>query len=233
MMTLTCDRCERTFEVDETAGAEKAACPHCGDVARIPRSAAMPTAPLHSASAIGVSGAERPRTDVAGAVGADGGEQTLAVVRQAMFRAHPFWFLIMLACIVGGLGMAGFFASSVAGSPLALVGLGIAAVGAIWWLAWWLAPHRWVKLTITTKRSIRQTGIVMRETSEVLHRHVTNVVIKQGAVDRLLNVGYLGLDTAGQGGEPGREPGRTNIEIEIYNIPKPYEVKSIIDKYRF
>ena len=56
----------------------------------------------------------------------------------------------------------------------------------------------------------------------MLHDHVRSVDITQTFADRMLNVGYIGIDSAGQDG----------IEIEINDIPRPYDVKAIIDRYR-
>jgi uncharacterized membrane protein YdbT with pleckstrin-like domain len=141
-----------------------------------------------------------------------------------MFRAHPFWYSLMVLLFVGGL------VAAVMGAPLATVGgplpgLAITGVAALWWLVWWAAPHRWVKLIITTKRTIRQEGIVVRRTSEVLHNHIRNVKIEQTFLNRLLGVGRLSIDAAGGSDE---EP----IEIEMRHVPRPYQVKELIDRYR-
>jgi uncharacterized membrane protein YdbT with pleckstrin-like domain len=156
-----------------------------------------------------------------------------------MFRAHPFWFTLMLLFVVGGIVLAAMAKTSprFATMPwMFWVGVGVSAAGVLWWLGWWAAPHRWVKLVITNKRTIRQEGIVMRRTSEVLHSHVTNITINQGLLQRILNVGSIAIDSAGQGGdvrstESGKDS-RSNIEIEVHNIPRPYAVKQLIDRHR-
>ena len=79
-----------------------------------------------------------------------------------------------------------------------------------------------VKLEISNKRTVRKEGIVRRNSSEVLHDHVRNVEIRQSFLQRLTNVGYLGISSSGQDG----------IEIEVRDLPKPYELKSLIDAYR-
>ena len=38
----------------------------------------------------------------------------------------------------------------------------------------------------------------------------------------MLNVGYIGISSSGQDG----------IEIEVRDIPRPYDVKELIDEYR-
>ena len=49
-----------------------------------------------------------------------------------------------------------------------------------------------------------------------------NIQIEQGFWNRVFNVGTIGISSSGQDG----------IEILIANIPKPDEVKKVIDHYR-
>jgi phage FluMu protein Com len=206
LIEIKCDRCEQIFEVAEPPADGKVTCPRCGDVNRVAAVEAMrgqaPAPSMRSA----------PTSQMVGR------EQTLLVVRQPMFRAHPGWYSLMVLLFIGGI-VACFV-------PGGLVfGLPIAGVALLWWLIWWAAPHRWVKLTITNKRTIRQEGIVMRKTSEVLHNHIRGIKIEQSVIDRLLNVGDLSIDSAG-GSEA--EP----IEIRMNDAPGPYAIKELIDRHR-
>ena len=221
-ITITCDKCDKRFEVDDVDAGKRASCPYCGDVNRVPAKRTV------AGRSVGAAQAQ----DRAGSTQAIADEPVLAVVRQAMFRAHPLVYSLLVIGIVGGLLLAILASASFVAAPLAIPGLALAAVATIALIVWWLAPHRWTKLTITTRRTIRQEGIVMRKTSEVLHSNVTNVIIEQGLIGRLLDVGYLGLDTAGQGGLANAAGVRSSIEIEIWNVPKPYEVKKLIDGQR-
>ena len=240
LITLTCDKCDKPFEIEDDASGEKVSCPYCGDITRVP--AAQPGAAAVSAataSAARTPPATTQRTGKSATSGSDP-ETIVAVVRQGMFRAHPFWYLLMVLVFLGGIVLAVLSTTmqqlAANSGWLLWVGSGMAALGVLWWLGWWAAPHRWVKLTITNKRTIRQEGIVMRKTSEVLHKHVTNVTIEQTLLGRLLDVGYIGIDSAGQGGEvEGSEDQhhrRSAIEIEVDHIPHPFRIKEIIDRYR-
>jgi uncharacterized membrane protein YdbT with pleckstrin-like domain len=207
MIEIVCDNCERTFEVSDDHAEGKVECPMCGDVNRVPAAAPAPAA---RAAAI-----DLPPASAA--------EKEIRVVRPAMFRAHPFRYLLVLLMAVGGLVLA-----IAAGTSdriwgwLSWVGLVLCAAGAIWWIMWWLAAHLWIKVTITNKRTIRHEGIVRRHSTEVLHDHVRSVDINQNFLQRICKVGYIGIDSAGQDG----------IEIEIRDIPGPYEIKKLIDRYR-
>lgn len=195
MIHIECDNCERTFEVDPGEVDEKVACPFCGDVNRVPD----------------------------GPVAASGAEQEIRRIHPAMVRAHPFRFLAIMILLAGGIAGAVWLTGREDGLrwlkwPCLLVSL--FAVG--WWVAWYLGAHLWVKLTISNKRTVRAEGIIRRYTSEVLHEHVRNVEIRQTFLQRIFDVGYLGISSAGQ----------DDIEIEVRDVPKPYEIKKIIDRHR-
>lgn len=149
------------------------------------------------------------------------------IVRQAMFRAHPFLYSLMVLTILLGISwaIAALMQSQWARWHLWL-GVIVAIAGGAWWLTWWAAPRRWVKLIITNKRTIRQEGIVVRKTSEVLHTHIRNVKIEQSVLQRLLGVGSIAIDSAGGSDHENM------IEIEMSNVAKPYDVKAVIDQYR-
>jgi Bacterial PH domain len=87
---------------------------------------------------------------------------------------------------------------------------------------WWLSclGHR---LIVTDRRTILRTGLLGKFTNEVLHSHVRNIQISQSLFQRLMHVGAIGISSSGQAG----------IEIFIRGIPNPYDVKTIIDHYRF
>jgi len=151
-----------------------------------------------------------------------GPEEKICVVHPAMFRAHPGRYLLLVLLFIGGIAglITGFVKEPYAW--LRFVGGPALLAAVIWWFWWWFFSTVCVKLEITNKRSIRQEGFVRRSSTEVLHDHVRSVDITQSVMQRMLNVGYIGIDSAGQDG----------IEIEIGDIPRPYDVKAIIDRYR-
>ncbi|MBX3372518.1 MAG: PH domain-containing protein [Phycisphaeraceae bacterium] len=168
----------------------------------------------------------------AGAAGAAGAgaagpipEQHLCTVRPAMFRAHPFRFMALAVLFMLGVALA--IAASLPGGSglpgwLRWPGMLLGAGAIIAWLWWWTVSTLWVRLEISTKRTIRWSGIVHRHSTEVMHDHVRSVDIRQGFIQRLFRTGTIGIDSAGQEG----------IEIIVDDIPDPYEIKKIIDRYR-
>jgi membrane protein YdbS with pleckstrin-like domain len=205
MIEIICDNCERTFEVADELGGGKAPCPSCGDINRVPGPA-------------GPSPAARPRAPRREETEA---ERDVRVVRPAMFRAHPFLALLLLALVFGGVA-GGIYGFAQPLPWLGWAGLVFAGIGVIWWGIWWLAAHLWVRVTISNKRTIWHEGIIKRHSTEVLHDHVRSVDIRQTFLQRIFNVGYIGIDSAGQDG----------VEIQIRDIPAPYEIKKLIDRYR-
>lgn len=151
-----------------------------------------------------------------------GPEKEIYQVRPAMFRAHPFRYSLLVAIFLGGgvLTIWGVLPEHSSGWSWLGTLMIVAAVAS--WVVWFVGVHLWVKLSISNKRTIRQEGIIRRHTSEVLHDHVRNVEIKQSFFQRIFNVGYLGISSSGQ----------DDIEIEARDLPKPYEIKALIDQYR-
>ncbi len=225
MITIQCDNCDKMFEVADSEAGGKAACPACGDVNRVPVPTA--TAPIAigtpvtvpTTAAVTAPGPAAPR-----AAHGVSGEQEIAVIRPAMFRAHPFKYLLLLLVFGGGVALAIWsFNIDPAWKWWALVGGGVLIlVAGVWWLKWWVAASRWIKLTITNKRTIRQEGIIRRHTTEVMHDHVRSVDIEQNFLQRIMNVGTVGIDSAGQ----------DEIEIRVDDLHTPFRVKEIIDRYR-
>lgn len=233
MINVTCDNCDKPFEVDDDAQpGEKVSCPYCGDINRMP--APPQRVPATAGAPVVAKGKRLPEVPE-GAMphkqvsqpAQEAEEKNVMVVRQAMFRAHPFLYSLMVLVILLG---ATWAIAAVVQTQWARwhvwLGLIVALLGVTWWLVWWGAPHRWVKLIITNKRTIRQEGIVVRKTSEVLHTHIRNVKIEQSVLQRVLGVGSISIDTAGGSDE------KNMIEIQMDNVAKPYDVKSVIDQYR-
>lgn len=202
MIRIECDNCERTFEVDPAKVAD----------------GKMPCPLCGDVNRVPQEGS----AEAAGLPPDSGPEREILNVHPAMFRAHPFRGLALVLLGAGGATLAiwGFTADGKA----FLGWLGVIAILAAvaWWVVWLVSSHFWVKLAISNKRTVRHEGIVRRHTSEVLHDHVRNVEIRQSFFQRILKVGYLGISSSGQEG----------IEIEVHDLPKPYELKALIDQYR-
>src|SRR5688572_10710753 len=103
MITIQCDNCDKMFEVADSEAGGKAPCPACGDVNRVPPSA-VATATVPAAAAAASTAAAAPRS-AAPSMGSEG-EKEIVVIRPAMFRAHPFKYLLLVLVFAGGVTLA-------------------------------------------------------------------------------------------------------------------------------
>jgi membrane protein YdbS with pleckstrin-like domain/phage FluMu protein Com len=208
MTKISCDNCEKIFEAPAEKAGSKMPCPHCGDINRVPAEEAPAPAPASSGAAAAESGRE----------------EELCVVRPAMFRAHPFRYLLIIMLLLCGPALAvwSWTSETFPAWIVTWLGIPVSAGGAIWFVGWWVSSHFWRKLVVSNKRTVRHEGIVTRHTTEVLHDHVRSVDIRQSFLQRVLSVGAIGIDSAGQDG----------VEIEMHDIPRPYDVKKVIDRFR-
>jgi uncharacterized membrane protein YdbT with pleckstrin-like domain len=90
----------------------------------------------------------------------------------AMFRAHPFWFILFVLLILAG-------------------GLGILI------LLYWYIKARATTLTVTEHEITFEQGILSKDRTGVSLRHVRAVRVTQGFVNRILGVGTVEISTAG------------------------------------
>jgi membrane protein YdbS with pleckstrin-like domain len=217
VIRIQCDKCDETIEVDDSRAGEKIDCPHCGDVNRIPEAAAAAppagAAPAPQAAPVGAPGQPADRPTEMGLPPDHGPEKHVISVRPAMFRAHPFVGTLTTLLTLAGIVAAIYFQ--------AVWWLLATAAGLIVILVWSILRLS-VCLKITNKRCLLQEGLLSRSTSEVLHDHVRNVQTDQSLLERVLNVGSVGISSSGQGG----------IEIQVSGVPNPGKIREIVDAYR-
>ncbi|QDT09884.1 PH domain-containing protein [Planctomycetes bacterium K23_9] len=123
-------------------------------------------------------------------------EKTVYVASPSMFRNHPIAFV--LTCV------------------LCLVGVGLPFM-----LAWWIRSKS-TELTVTDLRTRLHRGWLSRSITEVWHRDVRNVQLHQSFIQRIFDVGRIGVSSAGQDG----------IEIDVSGLRNPDQIKGIIDEHR-
>ncbi len=102
-------------------------------------------------------------------------EQVLYEEHPAMFRNHPFLFIL---CII----------------LIAAFGLGLIIL-----LIWWLQTLG-TKLTVTNERITLRKGILSKYTNEVFHTDIRNVQLDQSFFQRVFDVGTIAISTSGQEG---------------------------------
>jgi uncharacterized membrane protein YdbT with pleckstrin-like domain len=90
----------------------------------------------------------------------------------AMFRAHPFWFILSVLLILA-------------------FGIGIII------LLYWYIKTRATALTVTDQDLLYERGILSKDRTSVSLKHVRSVNIAQGFINRILGVGTIQIATAG------------------------------------
>ena len=204
---------------DEHAGG-KYACPHCGDINRVPGSPAGET-PAEKAPASGTAPARRDRAAEAGYPPDSGEEQTVMRIRRCWFKSRPLLFSLAAFVFIGGIAGAIWSATN-DHSQWVLYLWGIASFAGLGTIAWWWIDRFGSSLVITNKRTVQHTGLLRRATSEVVHDNIRNIQVDQSFWQRMWGVGRLGISSSGQDG----------VEIEINHLPGPDRLREIIDLYR-
>ena len=98
--------------------------------------------------------------------------QEIYEVHPAMFRAHPFWFILCVLLI-------------------AAFGIGIVI------LLYWYIKTRATALTVTDQELMYERGILSKDRTSVSLKHIRSVNIAQGFVNRIMGVGTVKISTAG------------------------------------
>lgn len=126
----------------------------------------------------------------------DSSERVLYESHPAMFGNHPIYFILCVLLIPVGIGL-------------------------VLLLAWWIQVLG-TTLTVTNEQTTLRKGILSKHTNDVFHGNVRNIQVRQSFLQRMFNVGWVGISSAGQAG----------VEIDINGIPDPNTVKDIIDDHR-
>jgi uncharacterized membrane protein YdbT with pleckstrin-like domain len=97
--------------------------------------------------------------------------QVVYEAHPAMFRAHPFWFILCVVLIA-------------------------VAIGVLMLLYWYLKTHA-TTLTVTDQELMYERGILSKDRTSVSLKHIRSVNIAQGFMNRILGVGTIQISTAG------------------------------------
>ncbi len=148
------------------------------------------------------------------------GEKVLYEAHPSMFRNHPLWFIgLILLCLVGfALPFLPFITSGMTKFVEILVPM---VIGLICFGVWWL-KCKGTTVTVTSERTSCRRGILSKSITEVWHQDIRNVQLDQSLIQRILDVGTIGISSAGQSG----------LEISVSGIPNPDKIKQLIDQYR-
>ena len=215
MIQFNCDNCEMLIELDDDQAGTKHECLSCGDINRVPGS------PESETASVIASGAPVDRATKAGYPADFGPESQVLKVRRCWIRSRAIRFsmtaLVLIASVVGvlwtQLGDRSVFWYALF-IPLIVSGVGL--------VGWWWVDRFTAAFEITTKRTIMHRGFFSKSSSEVLHDNIRNIQIDQSFLQRVTNVGRVGISSSGQDG----------VEIQVNHLPSPKKLQEIIDLYR-
>ena len=218
MIQFNCDNCEMLIELDDDQAGTKHECLNCGDINRVPDPADTANPQTEPAPS---DNAPIDRAAKAGYPADFGPETQVLKVRRCWFRSRAIRFsltiLVMIVSVVGMLwtqiGDRTVVWYALFG-PLTVVGLGL--------ITWWWFDRLNAAFEITTKRTIMHRGFFSKSSSEVVHDNIRNIQIDQTFLQRITNVGRVGISSSGQDG----------IEIQINHLPNPKKLQETIDLYR-
>ena len=148
------------------------------------------------------------------------GEQVLYEAHPSMFRNHPFWFIGLVILSLFGFALP-FLPIPTSGMAKAVEIIVPMIIGAICFFVWWLKV-KGTTLTVTTERTSCRRGLLSKNITEVWHQDIRNVQLDQTFLQRILDVGTMGISSAGQSG----------LEISVKGIPDPDRIKQLIDQHR-
>lgn len=120
-------------------------------------------------------------------------ENVLLRIRPEMIRARPIRFALSVVLIPA-------------------YGLGLLLL-AYWWLS---TVSR--ELVVTPRRVRKRSGVLANQTTELQHKDVKNVQVRQGPIQNLMETGTLRLSSAGQAG----------VELTMTDIDDPQGVRDLI-----
>jgi Bacterial PH domain len=223
MIKFNCDNCEMEIELDDAQAGTKHECLQCGDINRVPQ-ASEPTPNSSTKSDSQIDDLDTKTKDRAAAAGypADFGPETKVMrVRRCWFRSRVIRFSSVLAvALVGVVGMIWV--------PLNDRGVwwyllfGTMTAGGFGLIVWWWLDRFSASLEITTKRTIMHRGIFSKSSSEIVHDNIRNIQVTQSFLQRVTNVGKIGISSSGQDG----------VELEINHLRDPGQLRTIVDLYR-
>jgi len=219
ILNFRCPQCNEVLQIESDAVGQSVACPNCEQPVAFEIERALPIDHAEPGEHVHRIGTKD------GTIQGKGSEQDLDVRHPAMFRAHPFRWILVASIAVTGIGW-GVWAMVEGESEGALFLGGLAAVivgvvAAGYFFVWWLRTH-YTQLRVTSVRTIHRAGFVARKSTEVRHDDVRNLQLEQSALERIVGVGSIAISSAGQDG----------LEIVAQDIPKPHEVIELIRSHQ-
>jgi membrane protein YdbS with pleckstrin-like domain len=119
------------------------------------------------------------------------------------YVAYEVLALTIVLAVGGVLAVTGILAAM---RPWVVLVGGAALVTVFGYLTWWIpAFYRTADYRFTDDEIEYRRGVFFQQKTTVPYNRITNVGVSQGPIQRLVNVGSVGVHTAGYGGQTGAE----------------------------
>lgn len=166
----------------------------------------------------------RERAEAIGLPPEEGPEKRITFVRPSLHKGRPLSTIgLVLLPLIITVALKLLIKDNFPWWPHVLLTFAIS--GVVFWFTLFVSWLRFSvarSLEITNKRVIERRGLFSRRVNEVLHNHIRNISVNQSFLDRIFNIGQVGISSAGQ----------ADIEIHMRDIPDPRKIREIIDAYR-
>jgi len=208
-LTYRCPLCQQNIAVAPALVGQQIDCPHCEHPIKVD----APVARL-------IEETSPDDREIDRVVSPVNSEELIQTVHPVMFRAHPFYYLLLVACLLGGLviGLGGRYFNLPWNTMIDwIIGGTLAGTGAVALFVWWVKTLG-VTLEVTSKRTRLTRGLIAKASSEVQHDDVRNIQVDQTFIGRLVNVGALAISSSGQ----------DDLEIEAKGLPGPGQIAELI-----
>ena len=218
MIQFSCDKCDMEIEVEDDLAGAKHECLGCGDINRVP---AIDTITDDQSTPAPIDSKKVDRAAQAGFPPDFGPEIRVQLVRRCWFRSRIIRFSLVVLIILASV----IWSISVLISDKNMLWLALSvplALGSVGMLCWWWFDRLGASIEITTKRTIMHLGIFSKSSSEVVHDNIRNIQIDKTFLQRLTNVGRIGISSSGQDG----------VELQVNHLKDPDNLRKIIDLYR-
>lgn len=205
-----CPNCNREVESTIEHLDEAIVCPHC----TMPFEMAVPQAVVEEVRQVDESELS-DRSNLA----SEPDERELMRKHPALFRSRPLASLALFGAAAAAMAGAYYaYRSQAEWATFGLWGAGLAGSLVVVVLLKWILSTLFTTLIVTDSRTIVNRGIISRDSSEVQHDDVRNVQLDQNLLERLLNIGDIGISSSGQ----------DDLEVTIKSIPSPNHVLEVI-----
>ena len=146
--------------------------------------------------------------------------QKLYEENPAMFRNHPFQFILYMLLVIGSIALPIVLVPPLEPQTAVLVGFASFVAGVLILLVWYVQTKA-SKLSITESNVLYEKGILSKVRYEMDIDQIRTVVVRQSFVNRILGVGEVTIFTTGD-----------TPEVVVPGLPNPNKVRELIKTNR-